>query len=109
MYLATYVPKSGKNKNKETTLLFTGKQKVLIIWLKDTTVMIDGEIYKREKKGTYWDGFSWINVTKEGGVKFENGKKPIAMIQQMIELYSTREEGEVILVGAEAEEDSDAS
>ena len=96
-YLAKYVPKTGKSKGKETTLVFTGKQKVLVIWLKDTTVMIDGEIFKREKKGTYWDGFSWINVTKEGGVKFENGKKPIELIQQMMNLYSKRDHGEIVL------------
>ena len=97
MYLAKYIPKSGKNKGRKTTLVFIGKQKVLVIWLKDTTVMIGDEIYKREKKGTFWDGFSWINVTKEGNVKFENGKKPIALIQQMLDLYSNGQDGEIVL------------
>jgi adenine-specific DNA-methyltransferase len=72
MYIAEYVPKSGKNKGEKTKLYFMGKQKVLLIWLKDTSVIIDREIYKREKIGTYWDGFSWINVTKEGNVKYPN-------------------------------------
>jgi adenine-specific DNA-methyltransferase len=86
MYIAEYVPKSGKNKGEKTKLYFMGKQKVLLIWLKDTSVIIDREIYKREKIGTYWDGFSWINVTKEGNVKYPNGKKPIALIQQFMKL-----------------------
>src|SRR5665648_797197 len=69
-----------------------GKQKVLVIWLKDTAVNIGGVLYKREKIGTYWDGFSWINVTKEGNLKFENGKKPTDLIKRMIELLPQNED-----------------
>ncbi|MDK2942427.1 MAG: adenine-specific DNA-methyltransferase [Acetobacterium sp.] len=86
MYMASYIPKSGKNKGKKIDLIFMGKQKVLVIWLKDSSIKKDGVIYKREKIGTYWDGFSWINVTKEGSIKFDNGKKPIAYIERMIDL-----------------------
>jgi adenine-specific DNA-methyltransferase len=91
MYIARYIPKSGKNKGQKIDLLFMGKQKVLLIWLKDTAVKKEGVIFKREKIGTYWDGFSWINVTKEGSIKFDNGKKPIALIQQMIDLIPDNE------------------
>ncbi|MCY7585112.1 site-specific DNA-methyltransferase [Bacillus safensis] len=91
MYKATYVPKSGKNKGKVTDLFFMGKQKVLIIWLKDTSEKIKKKIYKKEKIGTFWDGFSWINVSKEGNVKFANGKKPIKMIQQMLKLIPKKD------------------
>lgn len=92
MYIASYVTKSGKNKGKKIDLIFMGKQKVLVIWLKDTAVEHEGVIYKREKIGTYWDGFSWINVTKEGALRFENGKKPITFIQRMIELVPCKED-----------------
>lgn len=91
MYIATYKPKSGKNKGKETNLIFMGKQKVLVIWLKDTCVFHNKKAYKKEKIGTFWDGFSWINVTKEGNMKFDNGKKPIKMIQQLISLHPNNE------------------
>lgn len=87
MYRATYTPRSGKNKGKSVDLIFMGKQKVLVIWLKDSAINIDNVLYKREKVGTYWDGFSWINVSKEGSIKFDNGKKPIALIQQMINIF----------------------
>lgn len=90
MYIATYIPKSGKNKGKKTDLIFMGKQKVLVIWLKDTCTMIKNKPYKKEKIGTYWDGFSWINVTKEGAIKFDNGKKPIKMIKQLISLHPNK-------------------
>lgn len=91
LYVATYIPKSGKNKGKSVDLYFMGKQKVLIIWLKDTAVELDGKLYKREKIGTFWDGFSWINVTKEGNLKFDNGKKPIDFIKRMIQLLPDNE------------------
>lgn len=87
MFIASYIPKSGKNKGLETQLIFLGRQKVLVIWLKDTCKKINNTIYKKEKIGTYWDGFSWINVTKEGNVKFDNGKKPIKLIKQLISIH----------------------
>lgn len=92
MYIASYVPNSGKNKGNKIDLIFMGKQKVLVIWLKDTADVENGEIYKKEKIGTYWDGFSWINVTKEGSLRFENGKKPIAFIEQLMELVADNSE-----------------
>lgn len=86
MYVATYTPKSGKNKGKTIDLIFKGRQKVLVIWLKDSSLKNKNKIVKREKIGTFWDGFSWINVSKEGKIKFENGKKPIALIMQALKL-----------------------
>ena len=90
MFIASYVSKSGKNKGKITNYIFMGKQKVLVIWLKDTIIFIDDVPYKQEKIGTYWEGFSWINVTKEGNIKFDNGKKPIDFIFQMLEMSNCR-------------------
>ena len=92
MYIASYVTKSGKNKGKKIDIIFMGKQKVLVIWLKDTAIQKNGVIYKREKIGTFWDGLSWINVTKEGAIRFDNGKKPIAFIQRMIQLVPCDED-----------------
>lgn len=86
MYMVTYTPKTGKDKGTVKEMIFMGKQKVLVIWLKDTTEHIKGKIYKKERIGTYWDGFSWINVTKEGGVLFPMGKKPESLIKQILEM-----------------------
>ena len=90
MYLASYTPKSGKNKNKKIDLILMGKQKVLVIWLKDTAIMKNGKIFKKEKIGTYWDGFSWINVTKEGNVLFPNGKKPETLVQRILKMSADK-------------------
>lgn len=95
MYIATYTPKTGKDKGTVKELIFMGKQKVLVIWLKDTTEHIKGKIYKKERVGTYWDGFSWINVTKEGGVLFPMGKKPESLIKQILEMAT--EPGDFVL------------
>ena len=89
-YVARYVPKTGKNKNQEIDLIYTGKKKVLVIWLKDTCIKIKNKIYKREKIGTYWDGINWNNISKEGNVKFENGKKPIKLIEQVMTIHPNK-------------------
>ena len=68
-----------------------GKQKVLVIWLKDSSYIKGKNIYKKEKIGTFWDGFSWINVSKEGNIKFDNGKKPIKLIKQLLELQNNKD------------------
>lgn len=95
MYVASYVPRTGKNKNKKIDLIFMGKQKVLVIWLKDTCDKIKNKLYKKEKIGTYWDGFSWINVTKEGSVLFPNGKKPESLLERVLTLST--DEGDFVL------------
>jgi adenine-specific DNA-methyltransferase len=95
MYIASYVPKSGKNKGNKIDIIFMGKQKVLVIWLKDTAEIINKKIYKKEKVGTFWDGFSWINVNKEGGVSFSGGKKPEQLVQRIIEMST--EPGDLVL------------
>lgn len=95
MYIATYIPKTGKDKGINKELIFMGKQKVLVIWLRDTAERDKKAIYKKEKIGTFWDGFSWINVTKEGGVLFPMGKKPESLMQQVFEMAT--KEGDCVL------------
>lgn len=90
MYVATYIPRTGKNKGNKTDLIFMGKQKVLVIWLKDSSYKKGKKIFKKEKIGTFWDGFSWINVSKEGDIKFDNGKKPIKLIKQLLSLQDNK-------------------
>ena len=81
--------------SKKIDLIFMGKQKVLVIWLKDTCDKIKNKLYKKERIGTYWDGFSWINVTKEGNVLFPNGKKPESLLERILTL--TTEKSDYVL------------
>lgn len=90
-YSIEYVPKSGRNKGKLTTQYYTGKKKVLIIWLSDTAEKIGRKIYKKQKYGTFWDGINWNNVNKEGGMPFSNGKKPIELIQRLLKMHANKD------------------
>ena len=61
-----YVPRSGKNKGQVYEQYYKGDKCRLFVWLKDTATEIDGEVYKKDLIGTYWDMNAWMkNVAKE--------------------------------------------
>ncbi|MCQ5385855.1 site-specific DNA-methyltransferase [Hungatella hathewayi] len=91
-----YIPKTGKNRGKVYEQFYKDDVCNLFVWLKDTSEVIDGELYKKDLQGTYWDMNAWMkNLTKEGLVEFGNGKKPEQLIRQIIEM--TTSEGEWVL------------
>jgi len=81
-----YVPNSGRSKGKTATVYYKGNNRDQIAWLKDVAFNRNGRLVKLEKIGTYWEGFPLNNLTKEGGVRFPNGKKPEALLKRVIEL-----------------------
>lgn len=83
-----YIPKTGKNKGKIYEQFYKGDKCRLFVWLRDTSEIIDGELYKKDLQGTYWDfNGAMKNLTKEGNVEFGNGKKPIDLLKRIISLY----------------------
>jgi adenine-specific DNA-methyltransferase len=48
--------------------------------------------YMSEGLVDLWTDISTINLNKEGGVNFPNGKKPEALIQRLIELFTDAED-----------------
>ena len=83
-----YIPKTGKNKGTIYEQFYKGDKCRLFVWLKDTSEVIDGELYKKDLQGTYWDfNGAMKNLTKEGNVEFGNGKKPIDLLKRIISLY----------------------
>jgi adenine-specific DNA-methyltransferase len=90
-----YVPRSGRNKNKLTTVYYKGNNRDQIAWLSDICVKKGNRLIKLEKAGTYWDGFPLNNLTKEGGVQFPNGKKPELLLKKVLELATN--EGDLVL------------
>ncbi len=57
------------------------------VWLSDIGEIRDGDLYKKNRLGTYWDATSTINnLTKEGEIQFPNGKKPESLISRIIEM-----------------------
>lgn len=91
-----YIPKTGKNRGKVYEQFYKGDKCRLFVWLKDTSEIIDGELFKKDLQGTYWDMNAWMkNVAKEGDVDFPDGKKPEQLIGQIIEM--TTAPGELVL------------
>ncbi len=86
-----YTPKTGKNKGKVYEQFYKGDKCRLFVWLRDTSEVIDGQLYKKDLQGTYWDMTAGMkNLTKEGNVEFSKGKKPVALLQQIISLYPSK-------------------
>lgn len=94
-YSVEYVPVSGRNKGKSTTIYFVGEKKRLVSWFKNVCVEENGEIFKREKIGSHWSGMNWNNVNKEGGVSLPQGQKPEELIKRILDL--TTDEGDIVL------------
>jgi len=91
-----YVPRSGKNKDRVYEQFYKGDAFRLFAWLEDVSEEINGVLYKKELQGTYWNYASDTkNLTKEGNVQFQNGKKPEALIRRIIEM--TTEPGDLVL------------
>ena len=91
-----YVPSSGKNKGAIYEQFYKDDICNLFVWLRDTSEIIDGELYKKDLQGTYWDMNAWMkNVAKEGNVSFPHGKKPEQLIRQILEM--TTDSGDLVL------------
>ena len=87
-YSIEYTPKSGKNKGKVYEQFYKGDAFNLIAWLKDVVEVTEKDIFKKELNGTYWNHVAGTkNLTKEGSVKFEKGKKPLSLIKEIVSLY----------------------
>lgn len=86
-----YIPKTGKNKGSVYEQFY--KADNLFVWLKDTSELIDNNLYKKDLIGTYWDFVGETkNLTKEGDVVFPNGKKPLKMIKRLIEMQTCEDD-----------------
>lgn len=92
LYSIEYVPKSGRHKGQLYEQFYKGEKLRLFAWLRDVTEEKDGVVYRTEKRGTYWDCTSEMNnLSKEGDVQFQNGKKPLAMIKRIVEMYPSKD------------------
>ncbi len=96
LFSIEYIPRTGRNKGNVYEQFYKGESFRLFAWLKDVAEEIDGELYKKDLQGTYWDFVREINnLTKEGGVQFPNGKKAERLIQRVITLATN--EGDWVL------------
>jgi len=87
-----YIPKTGKNKGKVYEQFYKGEKYRLVAWLRDVSEIIDGELFKKELQGTYWDfAGETKNLTKEGDIPFPNGKKPVSLIKRLLQLVDEKD------------------
>lgn len=85
LYSIEYVPKTGRNKGQLYEQFYKGSSFRLFAWLKDVAEERDGELYKKNLQGTYWDFVGETkNLTKEGSVEFPNGKKAERLISRIL-------------------------
>lgn len=82
----SYVPKSGKNKSNEVRLYYKDSARNLITFLSDVVTIEGDKVYKNISSGNLWTEVQYNNISHEGGVSFNNGKKPIGMICKIINL-----------------------
>jgi len=90
-----YIPRTGRNKGVLYEQFYKGNKLRLISWLRDVCEIRDRIIYKKELQGTYWDGFNLNNLSKEGRVELENGKKPEALLYRIISMSTNK--GDIVL------------
>lgn len=91
-----YIPRTGKNRGVVYEQFYKDENCNLFVWLRDTSEVIDGELYKKDLQGTYWDmNAPMKNVTREGGVTFPKSKKPEQLVRQIVEM--TTQKGELVL------------
>lgn len=91
MYGCEYTPIKGKNEGKTIEVLYKGEQRRMMMFLSDAVSRINGTYYYLDKVTTLWDDIQYNNLTKEGNTEFPNGKKPIKLLQRIIELTCDRD------------------
>ena len=87
-----YVPIKGKNEGNTIEILYKGEQRRMMMFLSDAVEKIDGEYFYLDKITTLWDDIQYNNLSKEGRIEFPNGKKPIKLLQRIIEMASQDED-----------------
>lgn len=85
LYSIEYVPKTGRNKGQLYEQFYKGSSFRLFAWLRDVAEERNGELYKKNLQGTYWDFVGETkNLTKEGSVEFPKGKKAERLISRIL-------------------------
>lgn len=81
-----YTPIKGKNEGQVIEILYKGEQRRMMMFLSDAVEKIDGEYFYLDKVTSLWDDIDYNNLSKEGDIEFPNGKKPIKLLQRIIDL-----------------------
>ncbi|MEI6518836.1 MAG: site-specific DNA-methyltransferase [bacterium] len=88
----TYVPSKGRNAGKEIRQYYKDDIRNLVAFLSDVVVEQNGIVYKTIKSGNLWSDILYNNIANEGGVSFNNGKKPLSLLIKIINMIIDMEE-----------------
>lgn len=83
-----YVPRTGRSKGKPAVKYVWNR--TLIVWLADSAVKENGTVYKTCVPGTLWDDISWGRLDLQGGVPFKNGKKPLKLLERLLQMTADK-------------------
>lgn len=79
-----YIPKTGKDKGKRISKYVWNK--TLVVWFADSSIKNSMGVFKAEQMGTLWGDISWGRLDLQGNVPFKNGKKPLKLLERLIEM-----------------------
>lgn len=92
-YSIEYTPKSWRDKGRLTTQYYTGNKKVLLVWFSNTAFIDEkGNVIKKEKYGTFWDGIDYNNLNKEWNTVFPYGKKPEQLLKRVLDMSTSKKD-----------------
>ena len=90
IFSCEYIPIKGKNLGQKIEILYksgsTSEQRNMVMFLSDVVTKENGEYFYLDKITSLWDDIEYNNLTKEGNIEFQNGKKPVKLLQRLINL-----------------------
>lgn len=92
MFGLEYTPTKGKNEGQVVEILYKGEQRRMMMFLSDAVEKKDGEYFYLDKITSLWDDIDYNNLSKEGNIEFPNGKKPIKLLQRIINLSTSEDD-----------------
>ena len=58
----------------------------MVVWFADSAIKLDDRVFKSSQLGTLWDDISWGRLDLQGDVPFKNGKKPLKLLDRIINM-----------------------
>lgn len=92
MFGLEYTPTKGKNEGQVVEILYKGEQRRMMMFLSDAVEKKNGEYFYLDKVTSLWDDIDYNNLSKEGNIEFPNGKKPIKLLQRIINLSTSEDD-----------------
>lgn len=93
LFSITYKPSKGGKSDGTITYYFLNG--ALVVWLKDSAIVENNQIYKLNKMTNLWTDNFFQGISNEGGVTLNAGKKPERLLERIIRLCS--QPGDIVL------------